>query len=463
MPARERLVNEALWKRLLAQIRDGLVVPVVGPRLLVESDGRTSLQAAIAERLLSDHGLEVAPGSLPPFREINEAYTRLKDKVSPQDLYGDIHDLMQEAASAESAAAPLPIRQLAEIADFRLFVTLTPDDWLARCLRRRCAVNEIVHSPKWPAAESRDLIAGWNDHAGEAQLLYLFGKARSVPTFAIHDEDMLEYAHNMVARATKVPASFLDELQERSLLLVGNNFPDWLCRFFLRLTNKSRLSEKGKREWMVEQLAPQESLTCFLRSYSKETEVLSELSPVDFVAELHRRWMQGNGGEGGRATGPEATPDPRGAIFFVSYSRIGDLPKAQALVEKLRALGAAESEVWFDRKSIEPGQDFRNRILDGIQGCRYFLPLLSQAANNREEAFVFTEWREANKRLAGMNRSFVVPVVVDPAYEPLLYTADPVREWRGIDFGFAPQGLPDDRLTERLRTLLREARRPAAN
>ena len=252
-------------------------------------------------------------------------------------------------------------------------------------------------------------------------------------------------------------------MQERSLLLVGNNFPDWLCRFFLRLTNKSRLSEKGKREWMVEQMAPQESLTCFLRSYSKETEVLSALSPVDFVAELHRRWMQGNGGEGGRATGPEATPDPRGAFFFVSYSRIGDLPKAQVLVGKLRALAAVEWEIWFDRQSIEPGQDFRNRILDGIQGCRYFLPLRSQDANNREEGFVLTEWRDSNKRLAGMNRSFVVPVVVDSVFEPLLYTADPVREWRRTDFGFAPQGVPDDRLTERLHALLREARRLAAN
>ena len=44
---------------------------------------------------------------------------------------------------ASNYAIPEPIRQLAEIADFRLFVTLTPDDLLARSLRKRCAVNEI--------------------------------------------------------------------------------------------------------------------------------------------------------------------------------------------------------------------------------------------------------------------------------------------------------------------------------
>ena len=46
-------MNEAAWKRLLNLIRDGNVVPVVGPQLLVGGEGRPSLQRNIAERLLS--------------------------------------------------------------------------------------------------------------------------------------------------------------------------------------------------------------------------------------------------------------------------------------------------------------------------------------------------------------------------------------------------------------------------
>lgn len=447
------------WKRLLDRIRDGDVVPVLGPQLLVDADGHTSRQAGIAEALLRNHGLEVEQGSLPAFRELNEAFTRLKDKVRPQDIYADVHDLIRKDSMASGAVAPTPIQQIAQISDFRLWVTLTPDDWLARSLRQRCAVNEIVHSPGWPTSEVKDLPPDWHQRAGEVQLLYLFGKSRSIPTFAIHDEDILEYAHNVITSGSQVHGKFLGELKERSLLLIGSNFPDWLSRFFLRLTNKSRLSEKGKREWMVEQLAPQESLTCFLRSYSKETEVLSDLPPVQFVAELHRRWLEDRGG--GDSMTPPAGDErvPHGAMFFVSYSRVGDLPRAEALVRRLMDLGAAEAEVWFDRRSIEPGNDFRNQILDGIRDCRYFVPLLSDKANGREEAFVFSEWREANDRLSRMNREFVFPVIVDPEYDPGRYTADPVRSWRNIDFGHAPHGEPDARLLAKFKALLKEARR----
>jgi hypothetical protein len=456
-------MNDADWKRLLDRMRDGDVVPVVGPQLLVEADGRTSRQARIAEILLRNHGLGVPPGSLPAYRELNEAFSRLKDTVKEQDIYADAHDLIRQESQA-AATAPEPIKQIAEISDFRLLVTLTPDDWLARSLRLRCAVNEIVHSPRLPTSEGKDLPAGWQTRKGEAQLLYLFGKSRSMPTFAIHDEDVLEYAHNVIVRGSQVPVAFLGELQERSLLLIGSNFPDWLSRFFLRITNKSRLFKKEKGEWMVEQLAPEESLTCFLRSYSRETQILSDLAPVQFVAELHRRWQEshGSGDESAARVPGVAEPSvPRGTMFFISYSRKGDLPHAESLVQGLQDLGVAESEVWFDRTNIEPGHDFRNQILDGIRGCRYFVPLLSGAVDERDEAFVFKEWREANDRLAGMNREFVIPVIVDADYDPGRYSAEPVRQWRGFDFGHAPQGLPDARLLAKFRVLLRNERRPA--
>ena len=460
-PGRGKLgsMNDADWKRLLNRIRDGDVVPVVGPQLLVDADSHSSRQAGIAEALLSNHGQSVAPGSLPPFRELNEAFERLSTKVRPQDIYADVHELMREDGRRNASILPLPLQQIAHIADFRLLVSLTPDDALARALRLRCAVNEIVHSPNLPTGELKDLPPDWLQRAGEVQLLYLFGKARSTPMFAIHDEDVLEYAHNIIERGSQVPGAFLGELRQRSLLLIGCNFPDWLSRFFLRLTNRNRLSTKDKREWMVEQLAPQESLTCFLRSHSRETEVLADLPPVQFVAELHRRWMDDHGGDGDASQPLGQPPVPPAALFFVSYSRIGDLPRAEGLVQTLLELGASAAEVWFDRTSIEPGQDFKHRILDGIRGCTYFVPLLSANVDARSEAFVFSEWREATARMQNMNREFVLPVVVDADYEPGRYTAEAARPWRDIDHGHAPLGVADARLRGKLTQMLRDARR----
>ena len=131
------------------------------------------------------------------------------------------------------------------------------------------------------------------------------------------------------------------------------------------------------------------------------------------------------------------------------------------LYQALLRLGVTESEVWFDRKSIEPGQDFQRSILQGIRGCRYFLPLLSKACNTREEAFVFTEWDEANKRLPAMNREFIFPVIVDVDFEPEAYTARPAMNWadRNLDFAHAPEGAPDGRFEAKLKKLLRDIRR----
>lgn len=452
-------MDDTSWRRLFSKIQEGNVVPIIGSRLLVGADGEGSLQAQIAKRLINDHGKEFGEPPLPPFRELNEAVSRLKGTVDLQKLYDFVHDAIRDITKSGNFAVPAPIRQMAQIADLRLFVTLTPDDLLARCLRDRCKVNEIVHSPYLPTSEGEDLPPDWRERPGEVYLLYLFGKSRSAPMFAIHDEDVLEYAHNVIAHGSQVPSRFLCELQQRNLLLVGCNFPDWLSRFFLRATNQKRLlSETYRSAWLIEQLQPEEGFTCFLKSFSKDTEILSESSPVEFVGQLHQRWMAEHGG-GSHVDSIEDEAVPCETLFFISYSRKTDLSRAESLYNVLLGMGVTKSEVWFDRRTLEPGQNYQRRILDGIRGCRYFLPLLSQAANIREEAFVFREWREANDRGQGMNRDFIFPVILDAEYRPERYTAEPVSKWAEfLDFGHAPEGEPNPQLKNTLTKLLRKAR-----
>lgn len=454
-------MNEASWNRLMDNIREGNVIPIIGPRLMLGADGHTSLQAQIASRLMQDCGKDAGGMVLTPFRELNEAASQLMGSFELQDLYYRVNNAIKTVTGASDFAIPEPLRQLAQIADFRLFVTLTPDDLLARSLRQSRAVNEIIHSPYLTTSEVKDLPRDWMEHPGEVYLFYFFGKSRSAPMFAIHDEDVLEYAHNLIAHGGQTHKMYLDELQQRNLLLIGCNFPEWLSRFILRATNLKRLSDNYRNEWLVDPLKPEESFTCFLNSYSGHTEVLSDISPVEFVAELYRRWMAEHGVNGQEVSRTTDYAVPRGTMFFISYSRKTDLPSAEALYQALLKLGVTENEVWFDRKTIEPGQDFQRRILDGIRSCRYFLPLLSRAANSREEGFVFTEWDEANFRLRGINYDFLLPVIVDPDYEPECYTARPAKVWvdRHLDYAHAPEGKPDGRLEAKLKELVRDTRR----
>lgn len=454
--------DERFWNRLLKSIEEGQVVPVIGTQVLAlnTDNQQQTLQRLVAEQLLRIRDTDPTQTSLSPGREFHDAVSLLKSRpdINLQDLYGDVADALDFIINRSGFQIPLAIKQLAEISDFRLMVTLSPDNLMAKALRLRCAVNEIVHSPYLPTSEAVDLAPDWLKRNGETNLLYLFGKAKSTPVFAIHDEDILEYAHNLLTRGSNVPARFLGELQQRNLLLIGCNFPDWLSRFFMRLTNQTRLADKKTRAWLVEDIESQPGLTRFLKSFSRETEFLSDLSPQAFVAELHQRWLARRTPDD-EATRP-AEPEPRSTLFFISYSRATDLPAAQKLFESLCQQGVSENEIWFDRTALEPGQDFQNRILDGIRSCRYFLPLISGASDQFDEKFFRREWKTAVERSAAIaGRDFVVPLIVDADYDPLVYKRVP-RDWsEHIDFGHAPAGVPDPRTRNRLNKLIRDERR----
>ena len=458
-------MKESAWNQLLALMARGDVVPVVGARLLLDADGKSSLQARVAERLLADNEIDIPAGGLPPFREVNEAVALLKGVVDAQDLYFPIYDAMV-ALQKQGVQIPRAMQQLAEISDFRLMITLTPDDLLARALKAaKRNVNEVVHSPKQPTDQGADLPTDWARPGGPVQLLYLFGKMAPGPLYSIHDEDMLEYAHNVIAGGSHAPKAFLGALQDRSLLLIGCNFPDWLSRFMLRATRKGRLAVKeGRRGWLVEPLGREDPFIGFLGKYSPETSVLTDVDPAQFVDELHRRWMAAHtpGPDAAADAGADAgaAPMPESAMFFISYSRTTDLARAVGLFDALRGLGVTENEIWFDRKDLDPGDNFKQRILDGIRSCRYFLPLVSRAATGREEAFVFEEWETATQRLKQINRRFVVPLVVDAENRPETYHQTAVQNWieRSINFAHAPEGAPDEAALSFLTKLIREAR-----
>jgi TIR domain/SIR2-like domain len=463
------------WRRLLEQMRNGLVVPVIGSRLLVDAQG-VPLSARVAQIVIDEAELDINPKSLPPFRELNELVTRLKaQRVAPvelQALYGDV-DAALRRLEAEGLEVPTPLRQLAAITDFPLMVTVSHDGLLARALGDAGrGVNEVVHSPKLPTSEGADLPLDWQEHEGVVQVLYLFGKARPTPLFAIHDEDVLEYAHNIIADGSHAPTAFLGALRDRSLLIVGCNFPDWLSRFVLRATRKGRLADpKGGREWLVEGLGQEDPFVGFLGNYSPETEAL-DVDPVQFVDELYQRWIaeqkpavatNGTAGVAVAAVAPAPLPSPDSKMFFISYSRTTDLAHAQALKDALmQQLSVGADEIWFDRETLEPGDIYTQRILDGIRSCRYFVPLVSRAATGREKAFVFREWDEATQQLPEMNRKYLLPLVVDADNHPETYQQPSVVAWRErkINFWHAPSGLPDESALKSLRELVRDARRP---
>ena len=258
---------------------------MVGSELLtIEENGKTvPLYRAVAERLLDKYKTAVSalpdPVALHEHHELNDAVSALVAAGKPvKDLYRPINDILQRLL--ESQPEPLPaLRELAAIQPFDLFAVTTPDDLLARALDAvrfggAALTDRIEYAPSLPTDRRRDIPE--LRPSNYAAVFQMFGKADASPVYAIHDEDMLEFAYTLqyTLQNGVPPARVFSELRSRNLLLLGCNFTDWLTRLFLRLSNEKRLSsnERPKKEFLVDRSTDgNENLTVFLDRFSRDS------------------------------------------------------------------------------------------------------------------------------------------------------------------------------------------------
>ncbi len=399
---------DAFWDELLAFIEAKSVIPIIGPELaIVEFEGRTEpyqrvLARQLAQRLKLPNITE--PLSLP---DVISAYLA-RPGAKRQGIYRELGDI----AAKLQVAIPAPFLQLARIRDLNIFTSFCTDTLLAQALNQvrfagRAETLERAFTPN----EASDLPSGERD----APLVYgLFGRMSVLPKYVVAEEDMIEWI-TALQIPEKRPEQLFDELGKNHLLFLGCNFPDWLMRFILRTAKNSKLStERGFSEYYVDETANVGApLVTFLSSFSRETQVLAE-DPVAFVAELSRRWQERHGEHSSVSAAPEPTKMadtmPPGSLF-ISYAS-EDRPAALRLATDLQAAGLP---VWLDRQQLDWGSDYTARIRTAIDQCGLFLPVLSQAAEQRT-GFYRKEWAwaaERNLEFTGSTVSFLFPLVID--------------------------------------------------
>ena len=122
------------WAELLACMRRRKVIPIVGEELLhVEIDGKSvPLYAWMAERLAGV--LDVPSSQLASPLSLNDVachYLARKDSHR-NSIYTRLSMIVDEANA--SLRAPTPLRQLAELTDFNLFLTTSFDSLMESAL-----------------------------------------------------------------------------------------------------------------------------------------------------------------------------------------------------------------------------------------------------------------------------------------------------------------------------------------
>ncbi|MEP7305147.1 MAG: toll/interleukin-1 receptor domain-containing protein [Acidobacteriota bacterium] len=453
---------DEFWDDLLAFIEEGRVIPVVGAELLtIQPEGLPAvpLYRAVADRLLTLHKLNSLPQEHYGLYEAVSAVAAER-RVRMKDLYRQIHDILKKLL-AEQTPELQPLRDLASIDHFNLFVTTTPDDLLARVLTavRGAPADEIPYAPLLPTDKRRDIPEAPSSRY--TAVFYLFGKADVGPFYAIHDEDSLEFPYTL--QAGNGPERMFSQMRSRNLLLIGCNFADWLSRFFIRLSNPDRLfsDQRTKKEYLVgEETARTRDFTVFLERFSQD----SRCYPIDaasFVTELYQRWRERNPSS---EQGPDRPPAeaPAGGTIFISYSS-DDLGAAKSVFDDLQAIGG--DVAWFDKSVLKPGDNWERQILGAIQKCSLFLPLLSANTEQRTEGYFRLEWDEAaerSKRIAG--RKFIFPIVIDQDYGGDIgrFTLVPER-FKTLQYSHAPAGKMGDALRVEIKDQLRTLRRARAS
>ena len=417
------------WEFLLEEIANGKVIPIVGPEVVsVKPSGDAEgmqLYRFLAEKLAGELKIDL-PDDIDGFSALNHVVTtrRLRTERSLDMVYVKLRKYLGREFHFEPNEALL---KLARITDFRLFLSTTFDDQLFKAARKVRVDDKVVRRHFYPQRRSYieapdpdeiDLPEELFDIEGDRpSVIYnLFGRLGSDGTFAIWDEDVLDWISELQSGC---PQRLEGEFRSSHLLLLGTAYSDWVTRFFMRVANRNQLSAVTSRTIVADSPDFHETtLVNFVKGVGGKLSVIDVNDGVDaFIAQLHERWTASRSSF--VAIHSAATFTPFGNRIgeggvFLSYSRSTD----SELVKRLKgALDAVGIESWFDRSpdSLEYGDAWRMQILDNIRKCRLFVPILSAGALKRQEGFFYKEWDLASELAQEKrpDRAFIVPVNID--------------------------------------------------
>ena len=412
------------WTRLLDYIQAGLVVPIVGRELLRTSiDGATQyVPAYLARQLCERAGLSWTAELETLSDPIGKVVERLLE--SPRGRNWPYTALFQLTTDLQDRTEPPEaFAKLAEI-PFRLFVSTTSDSYLERAVnaaRFGGAPRTVV--PPYALGSTADLVE--RGHAGPVTVFPLLGVANPSPDYAVTDEDVLEFVYQFQAKGT--PRGLLDALRQSHLLLIGSGFSDWLTRFLVRLAKPERLwaSTTGQLTHFVADAAASgdPDLRAFLQHPLSDTEMFAVDTAAEFVDELHRRWKLRHpvaeperpsairGAAAPSTASPPPALEPAAGGVFLSYAR----EDYDAACRVRDALDAAGIDVWFDKRGLETGHDYEQRIARQIARSHAFIVVISRTSLTDEPRFFRFEWREAEERskFVAFDLPYIMPVCID--------------------------------------------------
>lgn len=379
-------LNESGWARLLEEIDKGNVIPVLGQELFtltVEGQERP-LREYILQRMRERLGVE---DTVADFAELSYEYNiRAWDRIQSEPYY-ETTRILQEIAGLEVEFLP-ELQELLSIEKFRLVLSTSFDDLALKAMEGFWGKGKVRRLGYEKRSCREDI-----DDLGKPCLYQMFGKASAVPhDFVLTEDDLLEFLHYWLDENYR-PKRLSNVLREKYLLVIGCNYPNWLFRFFFHSLKFSSRSSSTDKVGMLADSRLDKNLVDFLARMNAGVYEDARL----FIRELVKRWKAFRGVSHQKE-------------IFISYAS-EDYEQARRVAETFQNLGV---DVWFDKKSLEPGDAYEAMIKQNIQESKIFVPVLSRSVVNCGRRFFKREWKWANDELElRFPEKFIYPVVID--------------------------------------------------
>ena len=450
------------WDDLLQFIEEQSVIPIIGHELLtVEVNGKTQLLNQYLAKKVAE-SLDISQDELPEGCSLGRmAYVYLQKPDSRREI---MYRRMRSVLNNESFPIPEPLKKLASIKQFKLFITTTFDPLLERSIDEvRFSGKQKTKSIVYTLNENNDLPSEISE-MDVPYVYYLLGRVTMQPNYVITEEDTLEFIHSLRSE-TKRPHLLFDEFKNNNLLLIGNSYSNWLSRFFIRTLRNERMTIPCESEAIIagDNLTKDESLVMFLRSpLSHGIKIFESGGAVEFVNELFTRWSELNPSEDTsedkkvtiEGPVPDDLPEMESDAIFLSYAS-EDVETVAKVKETIEETGL---DVWFDKRRLMAGDDYDLKIQRNTRNCSLFCPFISQNTERRSEGYFRREWKYALDRSMNIDDSipFILPISID---DTKATTSLVPNEFKRIQWTNLVDGRLPDEFLLRLVKLIREHRK----
>lgn len=377
--------DEPLWDKLIQQIIEGNVVPVIGADLLI--DNELNLHQFIIDFFAKGFNLKSNPKSFSEL--IFDPVYKVKNKKD--SVYYHVNTIFAK----NRFPASKKLKKLLSIRQFPFVITTSfspiVEQVMSEIWRDELKVMKFNNNP----SENED-IKGSID-LRKPTVYYMFGKVGDgAHKYALTDTDMLDFCSSWLSNDGKMrPKNLCNELKDKYLLMLGNNYSDWLFRFIWYSMRKSNMGNG-----MMTYDSVDESLINFL----ERAEAFTKQNPSEVISQilerLERKLAQS---EQIRFNKPGEDMD-----VFISYSR-----RDSHIADKLyKILTSQGKRVWYDKNNLTDGGNFKEEIHKAIRTAKYFIPILSNnIIKEKNESHVYrNEWDWAIDIAISMGRTYIIPL-----------------------------------------------------